>query len=117
MAVHAVERDGDALVAKTQRGDWRAQIVISATGTWNRALFSRLRGPTRLRGSTTTLRALPLAGIRLCGPFAWRERPDFTCFQAQQQGGALATGVRVELGELWNTTGKVQVGPWAELAR
>ena len=53
------------------------------------------------------------ARIRLCGPFAWRERPDFTCFQNQQQGGALATGVRVELGELWNTTGKVEVGPWA----
>src|SRR6185312_7402849 len=55
------------------------------------------------------------AGVRLCGPFAWRERPDFTCFQAQQQTGALATGVRVELGELWNTTGKVEAGPWAGL--
>jgi 2-keto-3-deoxy-L-rhamnonate aldolase RhmA len=53
------------------------------------------------------------AGIRLCGPFAWRERPDFTCFQNQQQTGAIMTGVRVELGELWNTTGKVEVGPWA----
>jgi 2-keto-3-deoxy-L-rhamnonate aldolase RhmA len=53
------------------------------------------------------------AGVRLCGPFAWRERPDFTCFQNQQQGGAIAAGVRVELGELWNTTGKVEVGPWA----
>jgi 2-keto-3-deoxy-L-rhamnonate aldolase RhmA len=57
------------------------------------------------------------AGIRLCGPFAWRERPDFTCFQNQQQSGAIATGVRVELGELWNTTGKVEVGPWAEPGR
>ena len=53
------------------------------------------------------------ADKRLCGPFAWRERPDFTCFQNQQQTGAIATGVRVELGELWNTTGKVEVGPWA----
>jgi len=53
------------------------------------------------------------AGVRLCGPFAWRERPDFTCFQAQQQTGALSTGVRIELGDLWNTTGKVEVGPWA----
>ena len=57
------------------------------------------------------------AGIRLCGPFAWRERPDFTCFQAQQQTGAIATGVRVELGELWNTTGKVEVGPWADFGQ
>lgn len=57
------------------------------------------------------------AGIRLCGPFAWRERPDFTCFQAQQQTGAIMTGVRVELGELWNTTGKVEVGPWSGFAK
>jgi 2-keto-3-deoxy-L-rhamnonate aldolase RhmA len=57
------------------------------------------------------------AGVRLCGPFAWRERPDFTCFQAQQQTGAIATGVRVELGELWNTTGKVEVGPWAGVGK
>jgi 2-keto-3-deoxy-L-rhamnonate aldolase RhmA len=57
------------------------------------------------------------AGIRLCGPFAWRERPDFTCFQAQQQTGAILTGVRVELGELWNSTGKVEVGPWAGFAK
>jgi 2-keto-3-deoxy-L-rhamnonate aldolase RhmA len=57
------------------------------------------------------------AGVRLCGPFAWRERPDFTCFQAQQQSGAIAAGVRVELGDLWNTTGKVEVGPWAEGTR
>jgi 2-keto-3-deoxy-L-rhamnonate aldolase RhmA len=57
------------------------------------------------------------AGKRLCGPFAWRERPDFTCFQNQQQSGAIATGVHVELGELWNTTGKVEVGPWASFGK
>ena len=57
------------------------------------------------------------AGKRLCGPFAWRERPDFTCFQNQQQTGAIATGVRVELGELWNTTGTVEVGPWAGVGK
>ncbi len=53
------------------------------------------------------------SGKRLCGPFAWRERPDFTCFQNQQQTGAIATGARVELGSLWNTSGRVTVGPWA----
>jgi len=25
--------------------------------------------------------------------------------------------VRVELGELWNTTGKVEVGPWADFGK
>jgi 2-keto-3-deoxy-L-rhamnonate aldolase RhmA len=57
------------------------------------------------------------AGKRLCGPFAWRERPDFTCFQNQQQTGAMMTGARIELGDLWNTTGKVEVGPWAGLTK
>jgi len=53
------------------------------------------------------------AGVRLCGPFAWRERPDFTCFQNQQQAGAISTGVKVELGPLADTQGKPEVGPWA----
>ena len=25
------------------------------------------------------------AGMRLCGPFAWRDRPDFTCFQTDSE--------------------------------
>ncbi len=53
------------------------------------------------------------AGVRLCGPFAWRERPDFTCFQNQQQTGAIGTGVKVELGALADTQGKPEAGPWA----
>lgn len=55
------------------------------------------------------------AGVRLCGPFAWRERPDFSCFQNQQQTGAIATGVKVELGALADTQGAPEVGPWAKL--
>ena len=27
------------------------------------------------------------AGKRLCGPFAWRDRPDFTCFQNGSETG------------------------------
>ena len=30
------------------------------------------------------------AGKRLCGPFAWRDRPDFTCFQAGSETAAIA---------------------------
>ncbi len=30
------------------------------------------------------------AGVRLCGPLAWRDRPDFTCFQAGSETGAIA---------------------------
>ncbi len=54
------------------------------------------------------------AGKRLCGPFAWRDRPDFTCFQAGSELAAIARGVSDELGPLKNTQGKVEVGPYAE---
>jgi 2-keto-3-deoxy-L-rhamnonate aldolase RhmA len=57
------------------------------------------------------------AGVRLCGPFAWRDRPDFTCFQAGSETAAIARGVVAELGPLANTQGKVDVGPFATASR
>jgi len=54
------------------------------------------------------------AGIRLCGPMAWRDRPDFTCFQAQSETAAIARGVAAELGPLANTQAKPEVGPYAQ---
>lgn len=53
------------------------------------------------------------AGVRLCGPFAWRDRPDFTCFQAGSETAAIARGAAAELGPLANTQGKPDVGPFA----
>jgi 2-keto-3-deoxy-L-rhamnonate aldolase RhmA len=53
------------------------------------------------------------AGKRLCGPMAWRDRPDFTCFQAASETAAIARGVAAELGSLANTQGKPEVGPFA----
>jgi 2-keto-3-deoxy-L-rhamnonate aldolase RhmA len=53
------------------------------------------------------------AGVRLCGPFAWRDRPDFTCFQAGSETAAIARGVAAELGALANTQGAVTAGPFA----
>jgi 2-keto-3-deoxy-L-rhamnonate aldolase RhmA len=53
------------------------------------------------------------AGVRLCGPLAWRDRADFTCFQAGSETAAIARGVAAELGPLTNTQGKVEVGPLA----
>jgi len=53
------------------------------------------------------------AGVRLCGPFAWRDRPDFTCFQAASETAAIARGVAAELGPLANTQPKPEVGPYA----
>jgi 2-keto-3-deoxy-L-rhamnonate aldolase RhmA len=53
------------------------------------------------------------AGIKLCGPFAWRDRPDFSCFQAGSETAAIARGVAAELGSMANTQGKPEVGPFA----
>jgi 2-keto-3-deoxy-L-rhamnonate aldolase RhmA len=53
------------------------------------------------------------AGKRLCGPFAWRDRPDFTCFQAGSETAAIARGVTSELGNLKDTQAKPEVGPYA----
>ncbi len=53
------------------------------------------------------------AGKRLCGPFAWRDRPDFTCFQNGSETAAIARGVAAELGNLKDTQAKPEVGPWA----
>ena len=57
------------------------------------------------------------ANIRLCGPFAWRDRPDFSCFQAGSETAAIARGVAAELGPLANTQGKVEAGPFATPAK
>src|SRR5947208_3215371 len=54
------------------------------------------------------------AGVRLCGPVAWRDRPDFTCFQAGSEVAAIARGVAAELGPLANTQGKPEVGPFVQ---
>jgi 2-keto-3-deoxy-L-rhamnonate aldolase RhmA len=53
------------------------------------------------------------AGKRLCGPLAWRDRPDFTCFQAGSETAAIARGVAAELGPLKDTQPKVEAGPLA----
>ena len=55
------------------------------------------------------------AGVRLCGPFAWRDRPDFTCFQAGSELVAIQRGAQAELGPLSNTQPRPEVGPYAEM--
>ena len=53
------------------------------------------------------------AKVRLCGPLAWRNRPDFTCFQAGTEVAAIRRGVTAELGDLANTQLKPEGGPFA----
>ena len=57
------------------------------------------------------------AGKKLCGPFAWKDRPDFTCFQAGNEMAAIARGVKVELGEMTDTQAKPEIGPFAARTR
>src|SRR5205814_3741775 len=57
------------------------------------------------------------AGVRLCGPVAWRDRPAFTCFQAGSEVAAITRGVAAELGPLANTQAKPEVGPFAQPRR
>ena len=64
--------------------------------------------------STSCMTPRIKAGVRLCGPLAWRDRPDFTCFQAGSETGAIAKGVKDELGKLANTQAEPEVGPWAK---
>jgi len=54
------------------------------------------------------------SGKRLCGPLAWRDRPDFTCFQAGSETAAIDRGVAAELGDLKDTQAKPEVGPYAK---
>jgi 2-keto-3-deoxy-L-rhamnonate aldolase RhmA len=65
------------------------------------------------------------AHVGLCGPYTWVNRPDFNCFQgpgdtsdAPPPGGDLQAYFRDRtkkaLGPLWNTQGKVAVGPYAD---
>jgi 2-keto-3-deoxy-L-rhamnonate aldolase RhmA len=53
------------------------------------------------------------AGVRLCGPLAWRDRPDFTCFQGGSETAAIARGAQAELGLLANTQARPAAGPFA----
>ena len=57
------------------------------------------------------------AGVRLCGPIAWRDRADFTCFQAGSEVAAITRGVAAELGPLANTQPKPEVGPFVQPRR
>jgi 2-keto-3-deoxy-L-rhamnonate aldolase RhmA len=53
------------------------------------------------------------AQVKLCGPWAWNNRPDFTCFQAGNETAAIARGVKMELGEFADTQARPEVGPFA----
>ena len=87
--------------------------VFAASGDLGNFTGYRQGSPDYERAINIVHDAAIKAGVRLCGPFAWRDRPDFTCFQAASETAAIARGVAAELGPLANTQGKPEVGPFA----
>jgi 2-keto-3-deoxy-L-rhamnonate aldolase RhmA len=85
--------------------------LFAASGDLGNFTGYRQGSPDYERAINIVHDATVKAGIRLCGPFAWRDRPDFSCFQAGSETAAIARGVAAELGPLANTHGKVEVGP------
>src|SRR5881628_3179877 len=87
--------------------------VFAASGDLGNFSGYRQSSPDYERAINIVHDAAIKAGVRLCGPYAWVDRPDFTCFQAGSETGAIAKGVAAELGKLANTQGQPEVGPWA----
>jgi 2-keto-3-deoxy-L-rhamnonate aldolase RhmA len=87
--------------------------VFAASGDIGNFTGYRQGSPDYERAINIVHDAAIKAGVRLCGPFAWRDRPDFTCFQAGSETAAIARGVAAELGPLANTQARPDVGPFA----
>jgi 2-keto-3-deoxy-L-rhamnonate aldolase RhmA len=90
--------------------------LFAASGDLGNFTGYRQGSPDYERAINMVHDATVKAGIKLCGPFAWRDRPDFSCFQAGSETAAIARGVATELGNLANTQGKPEVGPFAARA-
>lgn len=65
--VREVRRDGERLRVGTDRGDWLASAVVSATGSWERPYVPEYPGRDRFRGAQ-----LHSAHYRSPGPFVNR---------------------------------------------
>ena len=108
--------------SKTRKSTLRCKTKVSsavfaASGDLGNFSGFRQGNPDYERAINIVHDAAIKAGVRLCGPIAWRDRPDFTCFQAGSETAAIAAGVRAELGPLANTQGKPEVGPFAVAQR
>lgn len=88
--------------------------IFAASGDLSNHTGYRQGDPDYERNINIVHDAAIKAGVRLCGPLSWRDRPDFTCFQAGSETLAIANGVKQELGELMNTQPVPEVGPYAK---
>jgi len=87
--------------------------VFAASGDLGNFSGFKMGDPDYERAINIVHDAAIKAGKKLCGPFAWKDRPDFTCFQAGNELVAIARGAKDELGELANTQAKPEAGPFA----
>ncbi len=88
--------------------------IFAASGDLSNHTGYRQGDPDYERNINIVHDAAIKAGVRLCGPLAWRDRPDFTCFQGGSETAAIAAGVRQDLGNLANTQAVPEVGPYAK---
>jgi 2-keto-3-deoxy-L-rhamnonate aldolase RhmA len=88
--------------------------IFAASGDLGNHTGYRQGDPDYERNINIVHDAAIKAGVRLCGPLSWRDRPDFTCFQAGSETAAIAAGVKAELGPLANTQAVPEVGPYAK---
>ena len=87
--------------------------IFAASGDLSNFSGYRQGDPDYERAINIVHDAAIKAGKKLCGPWAWRDRPDFTCFQAQNEIAQITRGARAELGDAHNTQAKPEVGPFA----
>ena len=87
--------------------------IFAASGDLSNFSGYRQGDPDYERAINIVHDAAIKAGKKLCGPWAWRDRPDFTCFQAQNEIAQITRGVRAELGDAHSTQTKPEVGPFA----
>jgi 2-keto-3-deoxy-L-rhamnonate aldolase RhmA len=111
--IEMIETVGGAAVANEIASIRGLDAVFAASGDLGNFSGYKQGDPDYERLINVVHDAALGAGKRLCGPFAWRDRPDFTCFQAGSETAAIARGAADELGNLKDTQGKPEAGPYA----
>jgi 2-keto-3-deoxy-L-rhamnonate aldolase RhmA len=111
--IEMIETVGGAAQAKEIAAIPGVDAVFAASGDLGNFSGYKQGSPDYERLINVVHDAAIGAHKRLCGPFAWRDRPDFTCFQNASETAAIARGVSDELGDLKDTQDKPEVGPYA----
>jgi 2-keto-3-deoxy-L-rhamnonate aldolase RhmA len=111
--IEMVETVGGAAQAKEIASIPGVDAVFAASGDLGNFSGYKQGDPDYERLINVVHDAAIGAHKRLCGPLAWRDRPDFTCFQAGSETANITRGAAAELGDLKDTQGKPEVGPYA----